>query len=271
MGIWRQLISVIVTAEWSANNYMAGEAAECYDRTAVLEKQDGIELLELLAPKKRMVVLDLGCGPGYHANLFAQQVGPEGIVIGVDPDKERIKIAKEKYQQGNSLQYLEGNSKNFPCGNYDIIFSNHVVHWIKDKRALFKRVCENLSPGGRFAFVVVTEEGGAISVFLRQLLGEERARAVLNAFRFVPQEAYEALAVENGLEVTYTVATTHSGFKFKNTDALLDYIDGIFHGRVNGLKSVNKDILEKIKAQHGEEPVMPQYACCTFILTKPNY
>ena len=249
---------------------MAGESAECYDRTAVLEKQDGIELAELLAPKKGMKVLDLGCGPGYHANLFAQKVGPEGTVTGVDPDEERIKIAKEKYHgNGYSLQYLHGNSDDFPAGNYDIIFSNHVIHWIEDKDTLFKRVRKNLRPGGRFAFVAVTDEE-PIAVFLRQLLGEERSRAVLDAFKFVPQETYEALALANGLEMTHAVAATRPSFKFNNLDALLDYIEGIFHGKVTGLKSVDKDLLEKIKERHGEEPVMHQPNCCTFILTNPH-
>ena len=55
---------------------MASESAECYDCTAVLKKQDGIELVELLAPEKGMKVLDLGCGPGYHANLFAKKLAP---------------------------------------------------------------------------------------------------------------------------------------------------------------------------------------------------
>ena len=250
---------------------MAGESAECYDRTAVLEKQDGIELVELLAPEGGMKVLDLGCGPGYHANLFAQKVGPEGMVTGVDPDEERIKIAKEKYQgNGYSLQYLEGNSDNFPAGKYDIIFSNHVVHWIEDKDALFKRVRASLRPGGRFAFVAVTEPEEQIDAVIRQLLGEERSRAVLDAFMFEPQETYEALALANGLEMTHAVAAARPSFKFNNLDALLDYIEGIFHGKVTGLKSIDKDILEKIKERHGEEPVMHQPNCCTYILTNPH-
>ena len=161
------------------------------------------------------------------------------MVTGVDPDEERIKIAKEKYQgNGYSLQYLEGNSDNFPAGKYDIIFSNHVVHWIEDKDALFKRVRKNLRPGGCFA---VTDEE-PIAVFLRQLLGEERSRAVLDAFKFVPQETYEALALANGLEMTHAVAAARPSFKFNNLDALLDYIEGIFHGKVTSLKSAGKDI-----------------------------
>ena len=249
---------------------MSGESAECYHRTAVLEKQDGVELLELLEPEIGMKVLDLGCGPGHHANLFAQRVGSEGLVIGVDPDKERIKIAQQKYQGdhfGNRLQFLEGSSENFPEGNYDIIFSNHVVHWIEDKGALFKKVCENLSPGGRFAFVAVTGPS-PIDVVIHQLLGERRARAILGAFKFEPQETYEALAVAHGLEITYAVAATPPGFKFNTFNGLLDYIEGIFHGRAS-LQSVDKDNLERVKAQYDEEPVMHQSSLCRYILTKP--
>ena len=253
---------------------MADNFAVLYDRCSLPERQDGTELLELLAPKKGMKVLDLGCGTGHHANLFAQRVSPEGVVIAVDPDEERIKFAKEKYQgKGNRLQFLEGSSKNFPAGSYDIdiIFSNHVLNWIQDKGALFKKICESLSPGGCFAFVAVTDgESGSISMFLQQILGEERTRTILGGYSYEPQETYEELAVANGLEVTYATTSTHPAIRFENLHALLDYLEGIFQGRVTGLKLVDKDILEKFKEQHGEQPVMYQPSCCTLVLTKPK-
>ena len=107
---------------------------------------------------------------------------------------------------------MEGSSENFPGDKYDIIFSNHVIHWIEDKGALFKKVRDNLSPGGRFAFVAVTREG-SMPPLLRQLLGNERARAILNSFNIEPQESYKALAVANGLEITHAVAATRPSFK----------------------------------------------------------
>ena len=129
-------------------------------------------------------------------------------------------------------------------------------------------MCENLSPGGRFAFTTVTK-AGSMPALLPPLLGNEKSRPILDGLKIEPQETYEALAVANGLEMSYAVAATRPSFKFKNIDALLDYIEGIFHGRVTGLKSADNATLEKIKARYGEGPVIPQPTCCTFVLTKP--
>ena len=48
-----------------------------------------------VCPKAGDAILDLGCGTGELSAYLAELVGPEGKVIGVDPDKERIQLAKE--------------------------------------------------------------------------------------------------------------------------------------------------------------------------------
>ena len=43
------------------------------------------------------VILDLGCCTGELSAYLAEPVGPEGKVIGVDPDKERIEMARQSH------------------------------------------------------------------------------------------------------------------------------------------------------------------------------
>ena len=45
--------------------------------------------------KKGATVLNLGCGTGYFTKVLSEQlqVGPEGKVVAVDSDGERLKIA----------------------------------------------------------------------------------------------------------------------------------------------------------------------------------
>ena len=57
-------------------------------------------------------------------------------VVAVDPDGERLKIAREKYSASN-IEYTQADDKTFPPGQCDLIFSNIVIHWISDKKALF--------------------------------------------------------------------------------------------------------------------------------------
>ena len=96
--------------------------------------------------KKGATVLDLGCGTGYLTKVLSEQVGPEGKVVAVDSDGERLKIAWEKHSADN-IEYIQADDKTFPPGQYDLVLST--IHWISDKEALFKQVYQRLYPARR--------------------------------------------------------------------------------------------------------------------------
>lgn len=54
--------------------------AENYDETSTIQKEDGLNLIYLLAPEQGSYILDLGCGTGYLTCALAKQVGPQGKV-----------------------------------------------------------------------------------------------------------------------------------------------------------------------------------------------
>ena len=107
-----------------------------------------------VCPQAGDAILDLGCGTGELSAYLAELVGPEGKVVGVDPDKERILLAQQSYSAVKNLSFVEGNASNFPgigSESYDIIFSNYVIHWISDKQQLFKNMFKGLNPEGKIA------------------------------------------------------------------------------------------------------------------------
>ena len=85
-------------------------------------------------------------------------VGPEGEVIGVHPDKERIQLAMETHSRIENLSFVEGSALNFPgigSGSYNIIFSNFALHWMTNKQQVFNNMFESLEAGGKIAFQYV--------------------------------------------------------------------------------------------------------------------
>ena len=134
--------------------------AEEYKRSSVsLQKVDGEMFIKTdVSPKSGDAILDLGCGTGELSAYLADLVGPEGKVVGVDPDKERILLAQQTHGEIKNLSFVEGSASNFPgigLESYDIIFSNHVIHWIRDKQEVFKNMFEGLKIGGRIAIQYV--------------------------------------------------------------------------------------------------------------------
>ena len=113
----------------------------------------------------------MGYGTGNVTKILSERVGPEGRIIAVDPDKERLQIARKNYSASN-IEYIKADDKTFPEGQYDLIFANAVIHWIQDKRALFEKVYKNLKVGGRFAFVTPDGVPNVNHGIVKRLFGE---------------------------------------------------------------------------------------------------
>ena len=71
-------------------------AAQLYLENSLLQKDHADELMSMLSVPYGGLVLDLGCGTGHLATILSDLVGPEGRVVAVDPDAERIKISKRE-------------------------------------------------------------------------------------------------------------------------------------------------------------------------------
>ena len=84
---------------------MHRSAAEGYQQNSLSgQKVDGEDFIQTdVCPKVGDVILDLGCGAGELSAYLAELVGPEVKVIGVDPDKERIQLAKETQSNRKSF------------------------------------------------------------------------------------------------------------------------------------------------------------------------
>ena len=107
--------------------------AASYEQKSGGQRNAGLDLIDMLGVERGSAVLDLGCGTGNVTKVLSERVGSEGKVVAVDPDGERLKIAREKYSAQN-IEYVQADDKTFPPGQYDLVFCNAVIHWIGDKR-----------------------------------------------------------------------------------------------------------------------------------------
>lgn len=191
--------------------------AEKYDTLQVLYQcQDGLYLIDKITLRKGFHILDLGCGTGYLSNILADRVGPEGKVIGVDLNKERLHYAKRKYADKTNLTFVEGNSEDFPPGPYDVIFSNHVLHWIEDKESTFRNVYENLKVGGRFAFLCSYLPGNGWWDVYYDAIGEQLPYPCL-------ADVYEQIVNCCGFKVEFK-SVNQEKYTFASVDAYIEWI-----------------------------------------------
>jgi SAM-dependent methyltransferase len=136
---------------------------ERYERNAGFVADLGAGVMDLLAPKAGERILDLGCGHGKLTQILAD-MGAK--VIAVDASTEQVQAT---CAMGLDARVMDATKLTFDH-QFDAVFSNAVLHWIKDADAAIAGVKRALVAGGRF----VGEMGGYGNV-ARVGLGVERA------------------------------------------------------------------------------------------------
>ena len=107
-----------------------------------------VQLLSLRPPHR---VLDLGTGTGTTALRILEAL-PEARVVGLDVSQEMLGRARQRLRAHRRRVTLRPANIAAPevDGLYDAIVSVLAVHhlWADEKRHLFSRLWEHLSPGG---------------------------------------------------------------------------------------------------------------------------
>lgn len=125
--------------------------ASLYDTKHSFVSQFGGDLVQWLAPQSGEKILDLGCGTGDLANQL-NQLGVD--IIGIDKSDNMIQQAQKKYP---GLTFKVQDAVNMGYTNeFDAVFSNATLHWIKTPKQALQSIYNALKPGGRF----VAEFGG---------------------------------------------------------------------------------------------------------------
>jgi len=107
-----------------------------------------------LQPGERVV--DVGCGAGFDTVLAADQVGPNGQVIGVDMTPEMLAKARRNVDELglHHVEIREGLAEQLPVadGWADVVIANGVINLCADKATVFAEIHRVLRPGGLLQF-----------------------------------------------------------------------------------------------------------------------
>ena len=123
--------------------------AEVYQRNARFVSDLGMPVVVLLDPRPGERILDLGCGDG----VLTQKLRDMGCeLIGIDSSPELVRAALDL---GLDVAVEDATDMSFD-EEFDAVFSNAVLHWIKDADRVIGNVFRALRKGGRF----VAECGG---------------------------------------------------------------------------------------------------------------
>jgi trans-aconitate methyltransferase len=153
-------------------------------------------VVELLAPEVGERILDLGCGDGA---LTAKLVATGAEVLGVDASDDLVAAARAL---GVNADVANAHQLSF-VEEFDAVFSNAALHWMRDPEAVIAGVRRALRPGGRF----VAEMGGAgnvatiVAAIDDELLARGHSATEGNPWYFPSPEEYTRLLEKHGFQV----------------------------------------------------------------------
>jgi SAM-dependent methyltransferase len=177
------------------------KAAEHYVQTfGTLTAQATGPLLEAVAVRSRMRLLDVACGPGYVAGVAAAR---GAHVTGLDFSPLMVGEARRRYPD---LAFCEGDAEVLPFGDgrFDAVVMNFGLLHLARPEAAIAEAHRVVASGGRYAFTVWAGPGEAagFGVVLRAMEAHGTTNVGLPEgppfFRFSDPEACRSALAQAG-------------------------------------------------------------------------
>lgn len=124
------------------------------------------QLSKLIPDKLGMKALEFGAGTGllsfYLKDRFSE-------ITLMDSSAEMLKIAEQKMDEVDRLKFrtmfFNLETEEYRGEKFDIIYSQMVLHHIKETAAIFRKFNRMLNPGGILAIADLYEEDGSFHEF----------------------------------------------------------------------------------------------------------
>jgi ubiquinone/menaquinone biosynthesis C-methylase UbiE len=115
-------------------------------------------------------ILDVACGPGNFTSYFADRLGGDGFVIGLDSSAPMMERAVRDNSCDRAV-YMRGNALDLPFNSsaFDVVSCFAALHLVPEPFGVLHEMVRVLSPGGRIAVMTTygresLSPGGRIAV-----------------------------------------------------------------------------------------------------------
>jgi ubiquinone/menaquinone biosynthesis C-methylase UbiE len=120
-----------------------------------LHRRVAARLVELAAPRTGEACLDVGCGTGLVTNGFAQAVGSEGQVVGLDVSEGMLSMARARALPNTTFHRAAAEPHlPFRDGTFDLVALCDSLAYLGDPGRSLEEARRVLRPTGRIALAL---------------------------------------------------------------------------------------------------------------------
>lgn len=154
---------------------------EKYKQASRHQKTMGRGLISELKLTGDETILDIGCGDGVLTEELSRLV-PNGQVVGIDASLGMIKTARNLQHHNLTFAHMDINNIAFR-EEFDLVFSNATLHWIKNHKRLLQNIYKSLKPNGMARYNFAGDGNCANLLYvLKEVMASDRFVAYFDNF-----------------------------------------------------------------------------------------
>ncbi len=200
---------------------------EKYKQASKHQKEWGNKLMAGLTLTGSETILDIGCGDGVLTERLSALV-PDGKVIGIDASLGMIDAAKKIKRENLTFLHMDVNDMDYQ-NQFDVIFSNAALHWVKDHRRVLQASFSALKANGSISWNFAAD--GTCVNFIdtaKSFMASDVYKEYFLDFEwpwFMPSKTeYEELAANTGFKIVDLDCENADRF-FASADEMVRWID----------------------------------------------
>jgi SAM-dependent methyltransferase len=209
----------------STRGQLTGSAADIYEQIFVpaIFAQWPPVLLDAAGVAPGHEILDVGCGTGVLATAAMKRVGPNGRVVGLDPNRPMLTIASRR-PEPVEWRSAAAEAIPYPDGSFDRVLSQFALMYFANPAKGLAEMGRVTAPGGRVAiatWAAVADSPGyaALVDVVARTVGEEAADGIREPFCLSDPAALGGLIAASFTDVE--VHRRHGAARFDSIESMM--------------------------------------------------
>lgn len=195
---------------------------ETYNKFKAERYAPFFDLFELIEVKTNLSVIDLGCGTGELTSMLADKL-PASKVLGIDSSDEMLKESA-KYKKDNLSFSQIGIEEIVNSGKqWDIVFSNAAIQWVKNHTKLIPALIKLVKPGGQMAIQLPSNHNHFTHTAIKTIASSSPFKEALKGWT----RTSPVLGIEEYAEILYKQRVTSINVFEKIYPHVLDDANGM--------------------------------------------